>query len=87
MTKQAEKTTEAKRVPIGGTIVHYVLHDGPNAGIARPAVVICADGDTVDLVALTVIHDGLGDRIIDRTATYSAKAEPGTWHWIEGEDQ
>lgn len=70
-----------------GSVVHYVLHTGPNQGEHRPAIVVKADGTT----SLQVFADGnpkLGDMLPNCFWRYTVPFDPtgkqiGSWHFAE----
>ena len=77
----------------GGTLVHFVLDVGPNAGTHRPAMVVAGTKETCNLVVfLDGPNDGYGGsepetRWRESVAHDEAAKAPGTWHWPEAEDE
>lgn len=75
-----------------GAMVHYVLDEGPNTGIHRPAVI---KGGAEEAVNLMVYLDGPADSVgpcAPETAWRpgvlhdETTKPPGTWHWPETEE-
>jgi len=76
-----------------GRIVHYVLQDGAH----RPAIIVRNWNSPGGCCNMQVFLDGVNDEGITHVATddarrgmqwctsilYSAKPQPGTWHWPE----
>lgn len=75
-----------------GTVVHYVLDEGPNKGISRPGIIV-DDSDRAGLdqgiVNLNVMvrgADGFHYLVVERFAVRynGTAAEPGSWHEMAG---
>jgi len=75
-------------IPAIGGAVHFVL-DGEAAslGTHRPARILAADGDVLELVIFTKASDGAryARNVAERSdVAHDEKTKaPGTWHWPE----
>lgn len=80
--------TDAGLIPGVGNGVHYVLDgEAQSVGTHRPAVIIGAEGETLQLLIFTSSDDGprYAAHVAERQAvTHDEDAKaPGTWHWPE----
>lgn len=73
-----------------GKVVHYVLGDGPNLGLCRPAMLVNVGNDPMDLIVFTSPEDRPTitgqDKILVRWEAEVACSHthaPGTWHFME----
>lgn len=80
--------------PAIGRIVRYTLHDGPNVGTERPAIIVAVHpDDNAQRVNLVVFLDGDHDDPVRPEPTNHTmwrthvqhdpgeQPEPGTWRW------
>lgn len=72
-----------------GEVVHYVLHDGPNQGKHRPAIVVENEGETLCVQVFANGSRNHGDEAPNVFWRHSVRQDakgqiPGTWHHPEG---
>lgn len=69
-------------VPTPGRIVLYTLLTGATRGQERPAIVIGALGETVELqVFASTLDDGYTNCVNRVAAREADVSEPGCWRW------